>query len=58
VKKILQDNSSPPSELGVLCGLAGGISESEDVSCIGKFAQAEKTFKYSSAKDARKRLEL
>jgi len=31
VKRILQDNSSFPSELGVLCAFAGGISGSEDI---------------------------
>jgi hypothetical protein len=50
VKKILQDNSSLPSELGVLCALAGVNSHVRAFQLLnGKFAQTAKILKDSSA---------
>ena len=55
-EKILQDNSSLPSELGVLCApsiklrtcLAGVNSPYSSIPDTGKFARAAQTFKHSS----------
>jgi hypothetical protein len=48
VKKFLQNNSSLPSELGVLCALAGGISESESLRLPENLRKPHKLFNDSS----------
>ncbi len=44
VKNLVQNNSSLPSELGVLCGLAGVNSLCSNIPDTGKFAPAAQTF--------------
>jgi hypothetical protein len=50
VKNLLQNNSSLPSELGVLCALAGVNSLCSNISDTRKFAPAAQTFEHSSTK--------
>jgi hypothetical protein len=47
VKNLLQNNSSLPSELGVLCALAGVNSLCSIIPDTGKFAPAAQTFEHS-----------
>jgi hypothetical protein len=49
-KNVLQNNSSLPSELGVLCALAGVNPLSSNIPDTGKFARAAQTLRYSSTK--------
>jgi hypothetical protein len=48
VKKFLQINSSPPSELGALCALAGINSLCSYIPDTGKFARTARTLRDSS----------
>jgi hypothetical protein len=50
VKQFLQNNPSLPSELGVLCALAGINPLSSNIPDTGKFARAAQTLRYSSTK--------
>ena len=50
VKNLLQNNSSLPSELGVLCALAGVNSLCSNISDTRKFAPAAQTFEHSNTK--------
>jgi len=52
VKNLLQNNSSLPSELGVLCVLAGVNSLCSNIPDIEKFAPAAQTFEHSSTEFA------
>jgi len=54
VKKFLQDNLSLPSELGVLCALAGVNPRVRAFQITGRFAHAAQIITDSSAKDAKK----
>jgi hypothetical protein len=48
VKNLLQNNSCLPSELGVLCVLAGVNSLCSNIPDIEKFAPAAQTFEHSN----------
>jgi hypothetical protein len=52
VKNLLQNNSSLPSELGVLCVLAGVNSLCSNIPDTEKFAPAAQTFEHSSTEFA------